>query len=176
MDKYPTTQLVDGAAIDRDNTNKLTGSGTLTLNSAVSGSLIGFLADGSPLVDFPANPAMTPLSARSFVTLNRSDVGSDIVLLFDEGDVHKPLVIAVAPIRQDAGSDPMSVSECSGDKKEIEFDGTTMVVTASESITLRCGAASLTLMADGTILIRGSYLQSRSSGVNRILGGTVQIN
>src|SRR5262245_25143425 len=91
MDKYLPTHPVKDAA-DR-----------LTLNCAVSGNLIGFLPDGSPLVDFPANPAMLPLPARSFVTVTPSDVGRDIVLLFDEGDLYRPLLIAVATRTSDPG-------------------------------------------------------------------------
>ena len=38
------------------------------------------------------------------------------------------------------------------------------------------GKASITLTREGKVLIRGTYLSSRSSGVNRIKGGSVQIN
>ena len=41
---------------------------------------------------------------------------------------------------------------------------------------LRCGKASITLTREGKVLIKGAYLSSRSSGVNRIKGGSVQIN
>ena len=48
--------------------------------------------------------------------------------------------------------------------------------TAESEIVLRCGEASITLTRAGKVLIRGTYLLSRSSGVNRIKGGSVQIN
>jgi hypothetical protein len=41
---------------------------------------------------------------------------------------------------------------------------------------LRCGEASLTLTREGKILLRGTYLSSRATGVHRIQGGTVEIN
>jgi hypothetical protein len=41
---------------------------------------------------------------------------------------------------------------------------------------LRCGQASVTLTKAGKVLIRGTYVSSRSSGVNRIKGGSVQLN
>ena len=50
------------------------------------------------------------------------------------------------------------------------------MLTAEHEIVLRCGKASLTLTRAGKVLIRGTYLLSRSSGVNRIKGGSVQIN
>jgi uncharacterized protein (DUF2345 family) len=52
---------------------------------------------------------------------------------------------------------------------ELEF-------TAQKQITLRCGESSITLTAAGKIIIRGKYIVSRSSGVQRIKGGAVQIN
>ena len=49
----------------------------------------------------------------------------------------------------------------------------TVIISGDE---LRCGKASITLTRAGKVLIRGAYLLSRSSGVNRIKGGSVQIN
>ena len=57
-----------------------------------------------------------------------------------------------------------------------ELDGERLVFTADKEIVLRCGDASITLTKAGKVIIRGSYLLSRSSGVNRIKGGSVQIN
>jgi hypothetical protein len=47
---------------------------------------------------------------------------------------------------------------------------------AGKEIVLRCGDASITLTRAGKILIKGAYVLSRSSGVNRIQGGAVEIN
>ena len=55
-------------------------------------------------------------------------------------------------------------------------DNERLVLTADKEIVLRCGKASITLTRAGKILIRGAYLLSRSSGVNRIKGGSVQLN
>ena len=51
-----------------------------------------------------------------------------------------------------------------------------VVLTATKQLTLRCGDSSITLTAAGTIILRGKYIVSRSSGVQRIKGGSVQIN
>jgi hypothetical protein len=50
------------------------------------------------------------------------------------------------------------------------------VLTAAKQLTLRCGESSITLTAAGKIILRGKYIVSRSSGVQRIKGGSVQIN
>jgi hypothetical protein len=49
-------------------------------------------------------------------------------------------------------------------------------IKASKQLTLRCGESSITLTAAGKIILRGKYIISRSSGVQRIKGGSVQIN
>jgi len=59
---------------------------------------------------------------------------------------------------------------------EVDADGERLVVTAKEQIVLRCGKASITLTKAGKVLIQGAYVSSRSSGVNRIKGGSVQLN
>lgn len=51
-----------------------------------------------------------------------------------------------------------------------------LLLTANQQITIRCGESSITLTAAGKIILRGKYIVSRSSGVQRIKGGSVQIN
>jgi hypothetical protein len=51
-----------------------------------------------------------------------------------------------------------------------------LVLAAEREIVLQVGKASVTLTAAGKIILRGTYVSSRSSGVNRIRGGSVEIN
>jgi hypothetical protein len=55
-------------------------------------------------------------------------------------------------------------------------DSERLVLTAEREIVLQCGSASITLTRAGKIIIRGEYVVTRAAGVNRILGGSVQIN
>jgi hypothetical protein len=59
---------------------------------------------------------------------------------------------------------------------EVDADGERLIVTAREQLVLRCGDARITLTKAGKVLIEGKFVSSRSSGVNRIKGGSVQIN
>jgi hypothetical protein len=61
-------------------------------------------------------------------------------------------------------------------RAEAVVDGKKVAVTGEEEVTLRCGKASITLTRAGKVLIKGDYVLSRASGVNRIKGGAVQIN
>ena len=56
------------------------------------------------------------------------------------------------------------------------IDDERLVLSAQREVTIQCGKASITLTRAGKVLIRGEYLLSRSSGVNRIKGASVQIN
>jgi hypothetical protein len=49
-------------------------------------------------------------------------------------------------------------------------------LTAQEELVLECGKARISLRADGRVVIEGGYLLSRSTGVNKIMGGSVHIN
>jgi hypothetical protein len=85
--------------------------------------------------------------------------------MFEEGDPQRPVV--------------MGVLEHTGAKKrqvDLLLDKERFVFTAEHEIILRCGKASITLTRAGKVLIRGAYLLNRSSVVNRIKGGSVQIN
>jgi hypothetical protein len=51
-----------------------------------------------------------------------------------------------------------------------------LTITAEQEIVLRCGAAKIALRADGRVTILGGYVLSRSTGPNKIRGGSVHIN
>jgi len=51
-----------------------------------------------------------------------------------------------------------------------------VLLQASESLTLKCGDASIDLRADGKVLIRGDDVLLRAKGTQRIRAGTVAIN
>jgi hypothetical protein len=59
---------------------------------------------------------------------------------------------------------------------EVERDGERMIVSAKTQLVLRCGKASITLTQAGKVLIEGTYVSSRSTGVNRLKGGSIHLN
>jgi hypothetical protein len=96
-------------------------------------------------------------------------VGRQVVLVFDENDPARPIIVGMI---RDA---PKSAEEHIG-RVEVDVDGERTIVTAKDRLVLRCGKASITLTNSGKVLIEGAYVSTRSSGVNRIKGGSVQIN
>jgi hypothetical protein len=135
--------------------------------SCVIGNLRSLDETGVPLVDFSANPHRDPVAAQSIVTLSSSHVGNNVLLLFENGEPDKPIIVGL--IKPSTRTEPPKLVE-------VQLDGEKLVFSAGREIVLRCGKASITLTRAGKILIRGAYLLSRSSGVNRIKGGSVQIN
>lgn len=148
---------------------------TAPLQSPVSGVVVGTLlalTDGgqTPLVSFPGQTGHAALPARSTVDLHGPHIGQGVVLMFEQGDVHKPIVMGVLRTQAEwpLAEQPATV--------DMDADGARMTVSAKEQLVLRCGKASITLTKCGKVLIDGSYVVSRSSGVNRVKGGSVQLN
>jgi hypothetical protein len=69
-----------------------------------------------------------------------------------------------------------AVGPTGGMKIDAMVDGKCIKIEGQDQIELRCGEASITLRRNGRVIIRGTYVESRSRGVNRIKGGSVQIN
>lgn len=143
---------------------------------AVLGTFAGWTESGEPLVDFDANASGGLVPARTTVAWEKDALGRQVILVFEGGDTTKPLLIGfVRPSRnQPLGAAGQEAAR--GQSVAAHVDGEKLVLTADREIVLCCGKASITLTRAGKILIRGEYLLSRSSGVNSIKGGVVQIN
>jgi hypothetical protein len=137
----------------------------------VIGELLALTDDGAtPLVRHVHQPGSAAVRAHTGVDLHGAHIGAPVVLMFEHGDPCRPIVIGVLrgrtgwPIERPPG------------QVEVDTDGERMIVSAREQLVLRCGKASLTLTKAGKVLIEGSYVLSRSTGVNRVKGGSVQLN
>lgn len=60
--------------------------------------------------------------------------------------------------------------------QDLSLDGRHVAITAGESFTITCGKASICLTKAGKVVVRGADVLTRSSGLNRVKGGSVQIN
>lgn len=63
-----------------------------------------------------------------------------------------------------------------GKVRDIFVDGERILFEARKEIVLQCGKGSITLRADGKVVIKGTDLVSRSKGMNKIKGAAVRIN
>jgi hypothetical protein len=138
---------------------------------AVPAAMIGRIAAirpaVGPLIDFPANTSGALVPARSSVPITENEIGREVALVFEDGDSARPIIIGVMQ-----GVNHPDVAH----PAQVTLDEDTLTLSAKKEVVIRCGKASITLTNAGKVLIRGAYLLSRSSGVNRIKGGSVQIN
>jgi hypothetical protein len=141
------------------------------ITGMVVGELLAITGDGLvPLVRYPGQEGSAAIAAGSTVDLQGHHIGQPVTLMFDQGDPSKPIVMGV--LRGAAGwplpQQPATVT--------VDEEGERLIVSAREQLVLRCGKASITLTRAGKVLIDGSYVLSRSTGVNRVKGGSVQLN
>lgn len=139
------------------------------IDGVVIGVLAGFDPQGAPLVVFPGNTQDAGLPARASAQLSKEDQGREVALMFENGDPARPLIIGRIQRPEEFTVESKSPIAAEMDGERLEFK-------ADKEIVLKCGKASITLTQAGKILIRGAYVLSRSSGVNRIRGGVVHVN
>ena len=139
------------------------------LDGVVIGVLMSFTEAGLPLVAFPGNQSETGIAAHSTTIFKPDDIGCQVALLFEGGDPQRPIVIGRMQYPQDIVQQRQQTMSAELDDERLEFK-------AGKEIVLRCGKSSITLTRAGKILIKGEYLSSHSTGVNRIKGGSIQLN
>lgn len=142
------------------------------------GTLVDIDEKGLPCVRVAYNGASQHLVATPAVRVTRESLGRQTVIMFAGGTIQAPMLLGFVHSPLD-----MALEEVSGEPEressepmEVEVDGEKTVIEGKQQIVLRCGAASITLTKSGKIVLRGEHLVSRSSGVNRILGASIQMN
>jgi|SRR5215471_5473320 len=173
MEREPTVNGADAPSVllpliaGRESTR----TGSVERPGVVVGELIALDDQGrTPLVLYPGQPGQAAVRAQSIVDLHGEHIGRRVLLMFESSGDGSPIIAGV--LRDEPGWKHPDVPS----HYEVQADGERFIVTAKEQLVLRCGMASITLTKDGKVLIQGTYLSSRSSGVHRIKGGSVQIN
>lgn len=125
------------------------------------GVVVGTLTAVRPAITVAFEEAPNGVTARSTVALGEDLVGCQVTLSFERGDLERPIITGVLQAHP---------------QYEAEIDGQPMVLEGKDRIVLRCGKASIILTRAGKVIVKGTYVSSRSTGVHRIKGGSVQIN
>lgn len=156
----------------------------------IIGRLVSLDAQGNPLVDYDCNPDGSAQAAVSTLAVRHPHIGRQVALLFAGADLRRPVIMgfihnplddlleSFSPGNEssDNSSGAQSEDPVNSSEQELRVDGRQVVIEGQDEIVLKCGESSITLTSAGKIIIRGKYLLSRASGVNRILGGSVQVN
>jgi|SRR5689334_5261690 len=139
------------------------------LSGVLTAEVIDVDVDGKPVV---AWAGVTPTSAQAIwmpgAPTWHDCVGLRVLIAFLNGDETQPVVLGLldAPSAPTATASPSSVEETPR----------ILRVEAGQELVIECGEAKISLRKDGRIEIRGTHLISRSSGPNKIKGGSVFIN
>lgn len=138
------------------------------------GRVVGVAEDGTPRVECEGGG---PVPARLFATVDPVTLteGAEVLLFFDRSDPRRPIIAGVLAPQVPSG--PRSAESAHADLPDfVNVDGRRVSIEGKEEIVLRCGAASITLRKNGKVVIVGTFVESRSAGVQRIKGATVKVN
>lgn len=103
--------------------------------------------------------------ARTTIGLTADDLDREVVVLPNVDPAAPPVIVGrLVPVNR--AQDPV----------RVEVDGEEVTVSGGRRVTLRCGAATIELHANGRISINGENITSHAKRTNRLLGGQVQLN
>ena len=145
-----------------------------------AGCLTGEIAsvgdDGRVCVVFPGSHGV---AVRARVAVAAAEqrtplVGTPVALVFEDEDPKRPIIVGM--VRDSFAASEESVRVDAEAKREVTLDEKRLVFEADEEVVLKCGKASLTLRKDGTVVVRGANVVSRSTGANRIKGASITLN
>jgi hypothetical protein len=176
-----------------------TPASALAPSEVVIGALTAIDTDGRALVSFCLGEyTVQNVAALSTQIIDSTRVGRQVALLFAAGNqqqpvimgfIHSPLDLAIGQTQEpgEHASETKTESETEIElfpaptqapkqDRSADLNGKRLVFEAEEEVQIKCGEASINLYKDGRVVIRGRNLISRASVVNRILGGSVQVN
>ena len=94
-------------------------------------------------------------------------IGARVLIAFQNGDETQPIVLGLL--------EPPPAAVETTEPRDARTPET-LRLAAGRELVIECGEAKISLRKDGRIEIRGTHLISRSSGPNKIKGGSVFIN
>lgn len=150
------------------------------VDQVILGYVDGFNSQSQPLVSFIYRGTKHRFAALSSGAA-MPEQGRQVALSFIAGQLSQPIILGTVyspladmldnmQIAEEVSEDPALLEQ------PVKVDGKRVSIEGAEQVELKCGDASITLTKSGKILIRGKYLLNRASGVNRIVGGSVQVN
>ena len=132
------------------------------------GRVLAIDADGAVVVEVGTDLVTCDRLCGSDDVPSRLDVGESVLIAAPPGDSRGVVVGRIA-------TPELVLEQRRRDAASHELPET-LVLEARDNLTLRVGDGSITLRADGKILIKGRDLVSHARNLNRIKGGAVAIN
>ncbi len=141
------------------------------------GRIVDITDDYRAKIDYPGNP-LGPVIARSVVRESDCEglLDATVMLIFENSDPTLPIIIGLVHENINTPNMHETFDVPSAKQHEVGIDGKRLVFEADKEIVLRCGRSSMTLRADGKVIVKGKNLVSRASVANKIRGASVNIN
>jgi hypothetical protein len=144
----------------------------------VVGRAVGWDRRRGLLVDLPGNPggavaARTTLKLEPGEWVEAINQRREALLVFEGDDRRAPILVGFLEDLPGRDRRPRKAGKL---ELEARVDGRRVVLRGEEEIVLRCGAASITLLRDGRVIVRGTEVRSHARGRSRITGGSIQLN
>ncbi len=145
------------------------------------GKVVKVNENGCVFVNYSGNPqgevaARVTSSVKLLLLRQAALSGQEILLAFENNDPLRPIIIDTLSSLIDEITQAEELDLKVDEPKDVTIEGQKITFDAKDEVVIKCGKASITLTRAGKVLIRGAYLLNRSSGVNLIKGGSVQIN
>ncbi len=147
-----------------------TPAGGVRAAGAEIGRLVAVGGGGEPWVDYPSAPSGPRLAVLAAPPPNgvlEGAIGRHVVLLFESGHADRPLIV---------GWVEETPEERVAPARTVRIDGERILLQGTREVVLECGEASVTLTADGKLVLRGVQIVSDAQRLNRIRGAAVRIN
>ena len=94
--------------------------------------------------------------------------------LFEAERSDSPVIIGLLAGASEAKRETKKLG--ASERREALVDGRRVVLDAKDELILKCGKATIVMRRNGRIVARGTHVETDSEGVNRVKGGSVQIN
>ncbi|PTL79923.1 DUF6484 domain-containing protein [Vitiosangium sp. GDMCC 1.1324] len=140
------------------------------------GRIIGTDGEGRPVVDFEGNP-VGPRVARKAVRLDAVglqaaiETRQPVELRFEDGDPRHPIIMALLPVApRDAQPNALQAA------LEEAAESRARVIQGQDGLALRCGEASVTLLRNGKVSLKGTSVETTAEGTLRLKGMSVQVH
>lgn len=150
------------------------------INGLVIGTLEGLDPRGWATVVWQSMSGdKNKLTVSSIRTMDKpllpEDTGRQVILGFENGDPQHPVFMGF--LNQSPAYEKVELAPDNAPGVDATEElPKSLHLKSEEELILECGKAKISLRADGRIVILGGYVVSRSTGVNKIKGGSVQIN
>lgn len=117
-----------------------------------------------------------PREARILSNITRNELvrvsaeDREVIVVFAHEKPEEPVIIGII---ENILEELVCMDEAS---HETFVDGERVVIRAEKEIALICGEGSITISKNGKIVVRGTDIVSRASGLNKIKGSGIEFN